>query len=107
MSKSNTITPGSIWIELALWLLFFPAGIIYSIWRHTQRREVVAGIPKGRSGERNYREKQPITWETEDGEPPKYPTNKGDTWLDRLNMKLYLDNGMFWEEIDQPIRKTR
>lgn len=33
----KTHTPGSIWMELALWLIFFPAGIIYSIWRITNR----------------------------------------------------------------------
>lgn len=26
---------GHFAIELALWLLFFPAGIVYSIWRYT------------------------------------------------------------------------
>ena len=33
-------TPGSIWMELALWIIFFPAGIIYSIWRLTNRKPV-------------------------------------------------------------------
>lgn len=31
------VTPGSGWIELLLWLLFFPVGIIYSVWRLTAR----------------------------------------------------------------------
>lgn len=30
-------TPGSCALEIVLWLLFLPVGIIYSIWRLTQR----------------------------------------------------------------------
>jgi hypothetical protein len=30
-------TPGSIWIEIILWIVFFPIGLIYSIWRHSAR----------------------------------------------------------------------
>lgn len=37
---SKTYTPGSIWIELALWIMFFPAGIIYSLWRVSARKQV-------------------------------------------------------------------
>lgn len=37
-SKENDMArqvKGHFAIELALWVLFFPAGIVYSIWRHT------------------------------------------------------------------------
>ena len=37
---SKYTTPGSFWIEIALWIIFFPAGIIYSLWRWTSRRPV-------------------------------------------------------------------
>jgi hypothetical protein len=30
-------TPGSVWMELILWILFFPIGIIYSLVRHGKR----------------------------------------------------------------------
>jgi hypothetical protein len=30
--------PGHFLIELALWILFFPAGIIYTLWRLTNKR---------------------------------------------------------------------
>ena len=30
-------TKGSFWIEVLLWLVFFPVGLIYSIWRLTSR----------------------------------------------------------------------
>ena len=33
-------TPGSIWIELILWLLLIVPGIIYSVWRISSRRRV-------------------------------------------------------------------
>jgi hypothetical protein len=36
--KTKYITPGSFWIELALWILFFPAGFIYSLWRVANRK---------------------------------------------------------------------
>jgi hypothetical protein len=38
---------GSFWMELLLWLMFFPIGIIYSIWRLTGRttRCPKCGIP--------------------------------------------------------------
>ena len=35
-----THTPGSFLIEIVLWLFFIVPGLIYSIWRHTQRRKV-------------------------------------------------------------------
>ena len=34
----KTITRGSILIEIVLWLCFIIPGLIYSIWRHTTRR---------------------------------------------------------------------
>lgn len=33
----KSITPGSIWLELLLWLLFLIPGVIYSVWRITAR----------------------------------------------------------------------
>lgn len=33
-------TPGSILIEIVLWLCLFVPGIIYSIWRLTARKQV-------------------------------------------------------------------
>lgn len=38
--RTKKVAPGSIWMELALWLIFFPAGLIYSIWRITNKKEV-------------------------------------------------------------------
>lgn len=46
-AKATTITPGSIWIELILWLAFLVPGLIYSIWRHNKRH---AGCPLCESG---------------------------------------------------------
>ncbi len=37
------ITPGSFFIELILWLMMILPGLIYSIWRLTNRKE---GCPK-------------------------------------------------------------
>lgn len=37
-----TNTPGSILIELVLWLCFIIPGLIYSLWRHNKRHEVCA-----------------------------------------------------------------
>ena len=34
-----TVTPGSIWIELILWMCFLVPGLIYSSWRHNKRHE--------------------------------------------------------------------
>lgn len=52
-------TPGSIWIEILLWCFFLVPGLIYTIWRYTQRGRVCAacgdkrlipvGTPKGRA----------------------------------------------------------
>jgi hypothetical protein len=38
-AKPATVTPGSIWIEVVLWLCFLIPGVIYSIWRHSKRHE--------------------------------------------------------------------
>lgn len=38
--KSKTLTKGSFWLEIVLWLMFIWPGIIYSIWRLTTRQEV-------------------------------------------------------------------
>lgn len=38
MSKPKMVAPGSIWMELVLWLVFFPAGLVYSVWRMTNKR---------------------------------------------------------------------
>jgi len=35
--EPKTITKGSIWIEIALWLFFLLPGIIYSVWRLATR----------------------------------------------------------------------
>lgn len=37
-----TDTPGSILIELVLWLCFIIPGLIYSLWRHSRRHDVCA-----------------------------------------------------------------
>jgi len=37
-----TDTPGSILIELVLWLCFIIPGLIYSLWRHNKRHDVCA-----------------------------------------------------------------
>lgn len=39
---AKTLTPGSILIELVLWLCFILPGLIYSIWRLCGRRKVCA-----------------------------------------------------------------
>lgn len=33
--KVKRIVPGSFAMELTLWVLFFPIGFVYSVWRHT------------------------------------------------------------------------
>lgn len=38
----KTDTPGSIWIEVVLWLCFVVPGLIYSIWRLNKRHRVCA-----------------------------------------------------------------
>lgn len=37
-NKWKQKTPGSFVLELFLWILFFPVGIIYSIWRLSTRK---------------------------------------------------------------------
>lgn len=36
--RTMTVTPGSFLIELLLWCFFLLPGLIYSIWRLTQKR---------------------------------------------------------------------
>lgn len=38
--KPKTKTPGSIFIELILWLFFILPGLIYSIWRLSNRHKI-------------------------------------------------------------------
>lgn len=38
VGATQTITPGSFFIELILWCFFIIPGLIYSIWRLTQKR---------------------------------------------------------------------
>lgn len=42
IGKPKTITRGSIFIEIILWLCFLVPGLIYSIWRLTTRRAACA-----------------------------------------------------------------
>lgn len=44
----RTETPGSVAVELVLWLLLIVPGIIYSVWRGSARRKVcrVCGSPE-------------------------------------------------------------
>ena len=37
---TKTKTRGSILIEIVLWICFIVPGLIYSIWRHTSRKQV-------------------------------------------------------------------
>jgi len=41
-SPTKAVTRGSIWIELILWLCLIVPGLIYSIWRMTNRVSVCA-----------------------------------------------------------------
>jgi len=36
----KTLTKGSIFIEIVLWITFIVPGVIYSIWRHASRAKV-------------------------------------------------------------------
>jgi hypothetical protein len=38
--RPHTKTPGSLWIEIILWLCFLIPGLIYSVWRLTSRKKV-------------------------------------------------------------------
>ena len=40
--KTKTVTRGSIFIEIILWLCLIVPGLIYSIWRLTTRRKACA-----------------------------------------------------------------
>ena len=37
--KPRTITKGSIWLEIPLWLLFILPGLLYSLWRLSSRHK--------------------------------------------------------------------
>jgi proteolipid membrane potential modulator/LITAF-like zinc ribbon protein len=39
-TEPTTRTPGSIWIEIVLWLCFIIPGLIYSLWRLTSKEKV-------------------------------------------------------------------
>lgn len=40
MGSPKTFTPGSIWIEIVLWLFFIVPGLCYSLWRLISRKEI-------------------------------------------------------------------
>ena len=42
VGPTRTHTPGSMGVELVLWLLLLVPGLIYSVWRISARREVCA-----------------------------------------------------------------
>lgn len=42
VGQLKTVTPGSILIEIVLWLCLIIPGLIYSIWRHTRRHRACA-----------------------------------------------------------------
>ena len=35
--RAVRLTRGRFWLEVTLWILFFPVGIVYSIWRLSTR----------------------------------------------------------------------
>lgn len=37
--KPKKFTKGSIWLEIAIWLVFFPIGVVYTMWRLTSKFE--------------------------------------------------------------------
>lgn len=37
VAKPKSVTRGSVWLELVLWLMFIIPGLLYSIWRLTTR----------------------------------------------------------------------
>ena len=47
VGNPTTTTPGSILIELVLWCLFLLPGLIYSIWRISERRRNVCRMCGG------------------------------------------------------------
>jgi hypothetical protein len=38
--KTKKSMPGSIGIEIILWLFFIIPGVIYSIWRHSSKKDI-------------------------------------------------------------------
>lgn len=40
LGDTKTHTPGSILIELVLWICLIIPGLVYSIWRHSARKQV-------------------------------------------------------------------
>jgi ribosomal protein S27AE len=42
VGQPATDTPGSLALEVLLWLLFLVPGLVYSVWRVSARREVCA-----------------------------------------------------------------
>src|SRR5262245_13139828 len=40
VGNTSTETPGSFFIELALWVLFCAPGLVYTIWRLATRKKV-------------------------------------------------------------------
>jgi hypothetical protein len=40
--KPKAVTPGSILIEILLWVFLLIPGVIYSLWRHSARHRVCA-----------------------------------------------------------------
>jgi len=40
VDKPKKVTPGSFIMEVFLWMLFFFPGIIYSLWRVTNKKKV-------------------------------------------------------------------
>ena len=39
VGRPVVVTPGSIWIEVILWLAFLVPGLIYTVWRHSKRHD--------------------------------------------------------------------
>ena len=44
VGQSVNKTPGHFLIELILWIIFFPVGLIYSIWRLSKRHRYVHDV---------------------------------------------------------------
>lgn len=40
VSNGSAHTPGSILIEIVLWICLIVPGLIYSLWRHSARKQV-------------------------------------------------------------------
>lgn len=39
VGETKTVTEGSIFIEIVLWLCFLVPGVVYSLWRHSTRHQ--------------------------------------------------------------------